>query len=346
MIDIHSGDLPEITTYVGALSSKQGNASTRAGSRRPPPIHLPEPPRGGFGLTNGFECRGIAALIDTGASVSMVEASIPALINAEVHVPDRNQLDIIRTAEGEPMDLTGYIKVCLVIGKGVYPHNFYVRGRQHLSSGTPKKFDMIIGVDLLDKIGSCMVDFKRGEVTFRDPELRSTYIYKLNPNENRLIIRCNAGQTWSMGDALNLPTAPRAPRLPSKAQLALEQAAKASTSKEDTFSSTPAESVSRRHALQKANTQPTTWHKTGASTPAPPSSNKEASRKEKIAILQAKYNKKASSPSVSEDEVGSPTAKQIHATSIEDADDTYLVDDWEFIQGCLNEIRLSNQGVG
>jgi hypothetical protein len=177
------------------------------------PEHLKNPPAGGFGMASGFECRGMAALIDTGASVSMVESYVPNRLKAVIYQLSQEQARLICTAEGEPMNLQGYIKACLIIGKGIYPHKFYVRGKHNAMSHHPKQFDMIIGVDLMDKIGSCTIDVNRKEIVFRDRDRKSSYCYKLDPKENRLIIRCHDGKTWTMGDTSNSSALPSIPKL-------------------------------------------------------------------------------------------------------------------------------------
>jgi hypothetical protein len=334
------GDRTPQLAIVNAVSRgyKPSEAVTRG-----PAVHLSEPPVGGFGLTNGFECRGIAALIDTGASVSMVESSIATLLKAKLLPLDQRQLEIIRTADGDTMHLTGYIKACLVIGKGVYPHRFYVRGRQLAANGRQRRYEMIIGVDLLDKIGSCTVDFNRRELILRDPELKSTYLYRLDPKENRLIIRCHAGKTWSMGSNSSLPDIPRIPRVQTGSREAYRPAR--------TDNSVPARSVipaSAGTAVKKPSQREGQKSPTAASKQKKPSLLSKERKKEltlKLAELQAKRNAAKASAAEPGNESSAPV-RTVSALSVEDNSAEESEEEWDYIAQTLNDSRLEERGVG
>jgi hypothetical protein len=78
--------------------------------------------------------------------------------------------------------------------------------------GEWRPFDMIIGTDLLAKIGIMAVDFNRHELTLRDPVSKSTYVYQMDPTRNMLIIRGHAGLRWKMGQASAVAEMIRIPR--------------------------------------------------------------------------------------------------------------------------------------
>jgi hypothetical protein len=310
---------------------------------RGPAIHLSEPPVGGFGLTNGFECRGIAALIDTGASVSMVESSIATLLKAKLLPLDQKQLEIIRTADGDTMHLTGYIKACLVIGKGVYPHRFYVRGRQLTANGRRRAYEMIIGVDLLDKIGSCTVDFNRRELVLRDPELKSTYLYRLDPKENRLIIRCHAGKTWSMGSTSSLPNIPRVPRIQTGSREAYRPARTDNSVPARTVSPAFVGPVMKKPSQREGQKSPISASKQKKPGLLSKERNKELTLK--LAELQARRIAAKAPAAVPGNESSAPV-RTVNALSIEDNSAENSEEEWDYIAHSLNELSLGERGVG
>jgi hypothetical protein len=347
---------------VAAVGAQIRKPSAIPNPIRARPLHLTEPPNGGFGLTSGFECRGVSALIDTGASVSLVESSVATQIKAKVQTLDRAQLDLIRTAEGDPMYLIGYIIACLVVGNVVYPHRFYVRGRRS-ATAIPLTYEMIIGLDLLDKIGHCTVDFTRRELTLRDPVGKSAYTYKFDPRDgNRLIVRCHAGKTWTMGSTTELMPTPRIPQLtsPNEASLRLIPADPSTSTvrASDRPANRPSTSIPVRKAPIAPRKTTPPLRKTPAarggttprSTSKTPSTDRTsrtetAARTAHMATLYKKYGVSDSSASSSKD-TPSPSVRTISAVRPDEDHDESSDEDWDILVERLNEERPPESGVG
>lgn len=111
------------------------------------------------------------------------------------------------------MDLLGYVKACLVLGTGGYPHKFYVRARPANRQRRP--YDVIIGVDLMAKIGICTIDFVRNYLILKDPNNKAEFVHSFNPKEPRVVIRTSAGQKWKVGGGKTLAEWIRDSRNPS-----------------------------------------------------------------------------------------------------------------------------------
>jgi hypothetical protein len=183
-----------------ALAAKTARAFTPANRR--PSVMLDEPPLRGFGMTAGCDCTGVVALFDSGAGVSMIEAHVMTEIGAKLIRLPPAQMKLIISADGEPMSLLGYVHACLVIGRGIYPHNFYVRTRP--VDRIKRPYDVIVGVDLMAKIGVISVNYEHKTLTLKDPKIRSEYVFRLDPKEPRVVIRTSQGKKWKMGNSKSL----------------------------------------------------------------------------------------------------------------------------------------------
>lgn len=187
---------------------KTPKVATASGLRVPSTM-MDTPPAGGFAFSPGFECEGISALVDTGAGVSLIESSLATRTKATVQPLNTSLSSCVYTAEGNAVRITGYVQAILVIGNSVYPHRFFVRA-PILGLRPKKPYDMIIGLDLLDKIGMFTVDFKGRRVLFKDPTSKTLYVYPLNPavTGHRLVINPHVGKKWRMGDQPGLASPP------------------------------------------------------------------------------------------------------------------------------------------
>lgn len=157
-------------------------------------------------MTIGRDCEGISALIDTGASVTLIDLALANKLKAKIRKPDKKLLDGVTAIDGGNMNLVGYIKACLVVGDGLYPHRFYVRGTpKRAVTRTKPTFDVILGLDLIREIGVLAVDYKQAEVVLFDSNLGVVYSYDFDVADNRLIVRNHAGQRWNLGNKPIIP---------------------------------------------------------------------------------------------------------------------------------------------
>jgi hypothetical protein len=209
-------------------------------------------------------------------------------------------------------------------------------------SDQPKQFDMIIGIDLLDKIGSCTVDFNRKEIIFRDAEKRASYLYKIDPKENRLIIRCHAGKTWTMGNPQNSPVLPPIPRVQPGTPPALRQAQASSSTGATTSSANPRRASPRRNSPNRAQGSPTNVRKAPTTNPPSLSPRGEEAIRTKMRELNARYNIRDDDTSGTDNDI---PARAIHTVSSGISADQ-LESDWQFTANCLNGWGLEMDEFG
>jgi len=98
------------------------------------------------------------ALIDTGSDITIAESSIANKYRWKVRT---SELKSVKTANNEPMVITGVTNEPLLVGKKVIWSDIYV---------TPDIDDMILGVDWLRKRGRMTWNFENHHVRFGDDE--------------------------------------------------------------------------------------------------------------------------------------------------------------------------------
>jgi hypothetical protein len=101
----------------------------------------------GVGITAGYNTELADALIDSGAVVSTIDAGLVKKIHACIKPLSPEDQNAITQADGSPLLLVGWIEAAIVIAGASYANWFYVRP----DSDTTEEFNLVIGIDLLDK---------------------------------------------------------------------------------------------------------------------------------------------------------------------------------------------------
>ena len=109
-------------------------------------------------VTVRYKGRPLKALIDKGSDITIAGSRIAKKYRWKVHT---SELKSVKTANNEPMVITGVAHEALLVGKKVIWSDIYV---------TPDIDDMILGIDWLKKQGRMTWDFETRRVRFGDDE--------------------------------------------------------------------------------------------------------------------------------------------------------------------------------
>ena len=163
-----------------------------------------------LGMAAGISCVPIAAMVDTGAAVSIITKTLANKMNAIV-LPLADRLrKSVESATGDIMPMEGYTKIALYLGGSLYPHKFFVRQKQMGEDTNPHVVNAILGNDILSKIGQILVDHMAHTLTFLDPKRRTKQTFPLDPIDDQIIIRSLNGD-FTIGQSnskTNLPSVP------------------------------------------------------------------------------------------------------------------------------------------
>jgi len=143
-----------------------------------------------FGLTAGFRCEPMVALIDTGSQISLVDKSIALRTGATIKELEVGR-DSIAQADGSRLGLIGYIEGALSLRGSMYGHKFFVRPDP--PPDMPRQYNTIIGIDLLRKMGQITINFAQQILYLKDMTEQRIYKYKLDPNDRQILLRSTAG---------------------------------------------------------------------------------------------------------------------------------------------------------
>jgi len=144
-----------------------------------------------FGLTAGFRCEPMVALIDTGAQVSLIDESLATGAGATIWELAPHQR-IVQQADGANVNLIGFIEGALSMRGATYGHKFYVRPNPPLDM--PRPYNAIIGIDLLKKMGQITINFHQKVLYIKDMAQGFMYKYHLDPNDRQIMLRSTAGR--------------------------------------------------------------------------------------------------------------------------------------------------------
>jgi hypothetical protein len=203
-------ELQVCVVEVGAVTPASRNATLSSVARAGPSSNrtirrlLPRPPRDILGLTAGYDCAGVRVVFDSGAAVSLISYPMMAELGATLEKLTPEQSRQVLSAEGESMRLIGYIKAVLLLATGCYPHKFYVRAQPMNAFQRQKQIDLLIGCDLLSKIGVCIIDFKHSTLTIKDSHNRSSYSYDIDTEDGRCLVKVTEYMNWKIGEGRTL----------------------------------------------------------------------------------------------------------------------------------------------
>ena len=154
-----------------------------------------------LGLTAGFDCEALRALIDTGAQVTMVTKKLAQQIGAKIHDLDPETATAIQSASRRVIPMAGYIFAGIFLCGNVYHHKFFVRNDED-DEGPVLDANIVLGTDFMIKIGKLIIDFHNKKVVFEDRPRNRSFVFPMGPLEEQLIIRCGDGyQTFHVGGA-------------------------------------------------------------------------------------------------------------------------------------------------
>ena len=167
--------------------------------------------KGAVGITAGFTVAPAKAMIDTGSDVSYVTPKLAKLLGAKIVPWVEGQYAPVSQADKSPMQLEGWIRGLLCIGGNTYPNVFFVP--KVPKTRTLEPFDMLIGNDLLWRIGELNINYATRRLTLRDHNTKFAYSFNLEPTTvDTIIVPSDANQEtfWAGGsDPPNQPTTQR-----------------------------------------------------------------------------------------------------------------------------------------
>ena len=143
-----------------------------------------------FGVTAGVIAAQTKALIDTGSDISYISLSKARQIDAAI-LPWSDKYAPILTADRMPMRIHGFVRILFNISGQLYPCVFFI---PTWTLGTTGRYHVLIGNDLLYRIGKLVVDYKKRLLTLIDKDRKCAYDFGLTQGTNDLIISPPEGQ--------------------------------------------------------------------------------------------------------------------------------------------------------
>jgi hypothetical protein len=137
-----------------------------------------------FGLTAGFNTDGVV-LPDTGAQISCVDESLAKAVHAEIKPLTDDLIESVTQADGSMMPVKGFVMAAFRLGDKTYPGRFYVKP----DSSTTPEYNLIIGLDVLDKIGVLTIDFVQRKVLLTDVTTGTVFAFNWWPNDLNVVLR-------------------------------------------------------------------------------------------------------------------------------------------------------------
>ena len=157
--------------------------------------------KGSVGITAGYTVAPARAMIDTGSDVSYVTPRLAALIGAKIIPWVEGQYAAVAQADKTTIKLVGWIRGMLCIGGNSYPNVFFV---PRAAKSQPKEaFEMLIGNDLLWRIGELNVNYAIRKLTLRDHHTKFAYTFTLDPTTvDTIIVPADANKDtfWAGGE--------------------------------------------------------------------------------------------------------------------------------------------------
>ena len=150
----------------------------------------------GIGISSGFECIKVRAIIDTGADVSLIDESI--VRQSKARILKLTSTSDIRQVEGKPLELLGKCVMALFLHGKMYQHTFLIPR----TPSVIRQYQVLIGNDLLSKIGELSINYTKGLLILRDSKIASTFIFKLRGDSNRRVCIEEPNPTnWTYGQS-------------------------------------------------------------------------------------------------------------------------------------------------
>ena len=150
----------------------------------------------GIGISSGFECIKVRAIIDTGADVSLIDESI--VLQSKARILKLTSTSDIRQVEGKPLELLGKCVMALFLHGKMYQHTFLIPR----TPSVIRQYQVLIGNDLLSKIGELSINYTKGLLILRDSKIASTFIFKLRGDSNRRVCIEEPNPTnWTYGQS-------------------------------------------------------------------------------------------------------------------------------------------------
>ena len=137
----------------------------------------------GAGITSGFLVKRVKVIIDTGADVSLMDEAVARYLRLRINYRPPNMRPI-RQAEGTQLATKGICLGALYLKGYSYPHVFIIPEKSRAN----KDYEVILGNDILAKIGEVNVDYKKRLLTLRDAARKVFFIFPLHEKTTRVMI--------------------------------------------------------------------------------------------------------------------------------------------------------------
>ena len=190
------------TPGIQTIRQLQKESDARVTRRGPYPLDEQRPfPRTSqeIGMAAGMQIFGVDIVPDTGSSVSYVTEKLAIRMGAYPVAIDPNRVGPVTTATGNFVRFRSFIRGLFVVGGMTYSHLFMVQPRGLRMSNTAP-FDLLMGNDLISKIGEMTIDYRNGKVIFRDAATKLRCSFDFNNRIDDILISTGGRfKTWAVG---------------------------------------------------------------------------------------------------------------------------------------------------
>jgi hypothetical protein len=155
---------------------------------------------GELGISLGIHVHKITMMPDTGSDISFMTADMARRLGGHMYPIHDRRANPSKAVGGGTIQFQGYLICNLFLYQHAYPHRFLVL-TQACSEGLP--YDVLVGNDLLQDIGTMTLCYESRKVTFRDHHRHVIHKYDMPPDIVPLVLTAGGDDAWQLGLAAN-----------------------------------------------------------------------------------------------------------------------------------------------
>ena len=152
------------------------------------------------GLSAGVIFNTITFCPDSGSDLTCVTYELALKIGATI-VPWDDNMCQVQQANGEEVEMIGFIRAVLLLSGMSYPTVFFI---PRMRPGTILPYDVLLGNDTMAMIGKFTIDYIRRHVILQDEQNKCRFVGRLQRDRNDIIVKPKREVQLDMIDMLDL----------------------------------------------------------------------------------------------------------------------------------------------
>ena len=150
--------------------------------------------RSELGLMTDIGVREARCLVDIGADVSVIGRDALDRLQLPLQDFEGGQHPTITQADQSAIEFIGVVRCALYLAGTVIPHVFYVSNDKAFQA---PQYDVILGNDILKRLGVLMIDYGKKTIKLRDVDNKAEFVFEMQGCKCILITE-GASSCWHM----------------------------------------------------------------------------------------------------------------------------------------------------